>query len=267
MPNSNLALIGADPEAFVALSGNISHCIGLLGGDKSSPRAVDGGAIQEDNVLFEFNVDPTEDPNAFLQRIRGVLEQGSWVLAEHGLDLVPNRSSHVYPNMNGFPEGAFIFGCDPDYNAMTGEVNPKPSAEDPNLRTAGGHVHIGWSHLRTVTELDQRNVMMACDYLLGLPSLLEDPDTRRRELYGKAGACRLKSYGAEYRTLSNYWIWDDELVKAIHGRAQEALILGLSGKLERVQAILPQEAVQNIINTGNVAEAAAALEVIRHAAK
>lgn len=267
MSKSNLAVIGADPEAFVRNGFGISHCIDMLGGSKENPRVVVSGAVQEDNVLFEFNVDPTDDPKQFLHNIRNVLAQGTDILIPFGLRIVPKVSSHIYDDMSDFPEKAFEFGCTPDYNAFTGEQNPRPSAENLMLRTAGGHVHIGWSHLHTVTEQDQRNVMMMCDYLLGLPSLLEDTDSRRRELYGKAGACRLKSYGAEYRTLSNYWIWDDALVGIVHGRAQRAYELAMQGQLAVLQAIIPQEDVQRIINTNNIAEAKAALEVISHATK
>lgn len=258
------ALIGADPECFVHNGDVVWHCISKLGGSKDKPRPVDGGGLQEDNVLFEFNVDPTADANEFAATINKVLEQGRQVLIPHGLFIQDHLSSHTYDNMDGFPEKAFEFGCTPDYNAMTGAVNDKPSAANEYLRTAGGHVHIGWSHLCTVTEQDQRAVMCLCDYLLALPSVLEDDDTKRRELYGKAGACRLKSYGAEYRTLSNYWIWDDAMIQTVHGRAQKAF--DDRAKLPLYQALASQEEVQRIINTNDVVAAQALLEVIRHAA-
>src|SRR3546814_1862742 len=44
------------------------------------------------------------------------------------------------------------------------------------------------------------------DWYLGLWSLGKDKDKVRRSLYGKAGACRIKPYGVEYRVLSNFWI-------------------------------------------------------------
>jgi hypothetical protein len=115
-----------------------------------------------------------------------------------------------------------------------------------------------------VTERLSRDIVCMCDYLLGLPSLLEDNDTRRRELYGKAGACRLKSYGPEYRTLSNYWIWDDATIQTIHQRAQKAY--DDVDKLPLYQALVSQEECQRIINEGDVVAATAALEVFRHAA-
>jgi len=261
---TNKALIGADPEAFVNDGDVISHCINKLGGSKDKPRPVIGGGLQEDNVLFEFNVDPTADAAQFAATIQWVLDQGREVLIGQGLFIECGVSSHIYEDMSSFPEKAFEFGCTPDYNGFTGEVNPKPSATNNNLRTAGGHVHIGYSHLRTVTERLSRDVVCMCDYLLGLPSLLEDTDTRRRELYGKAGACRLKSYGPEYRTLSNYWIWDEGMIQTIHQRAQKAY--DDVDKLPLYQALVSQEECQRIINEGDVVAAAAALEVFRHAA-
>lgn len=258
----NLALIGSDPEAFVSQGPNIVHCIDKLGGSKESPRPVVDGGLQEDNVLFECNIDPSNNPEEFLARLRNVLAQGADVLKQHGLRLTPNVSSHVYnPEMMAyFPEKAFEFGCTPDFNAMTGEQNESPSATNECLRTAGGHVHIGFGHLCTVTKQEQERVGMMCDYLLGLPSVLEDDDDLRRELYGKAGAIRYKSYGVEYRTLSNYWVWDDETVRTIHRRAQMAF--DERHRLEEFQAIVPQQEVQRVINTNSRAEASAMLKVL-----
>ena len=259
---TKLALIGADPEVFVSRGPNIVHCIGLLGGTKESPVPVMGGALQEDNVLFEFNVDPSADANEFLSNIRMVLDQGANVLRMHMLKLTPGVSSHVYnPEvMASFPEKAFEFGCTPDYNAYGGVVNPSPSAVNECLRTAGGHVHIGFGHLSDVTKEQQERVGMMCDYLLGLPSLLEDNDELRRELYGKPGAIRYKSYGVEYRTLSNYWIWDDATVTLIHERAQRAY--DMRHRLEELQALIPQADVQAAINNNDRAAATAMLSLI-----
>lgn len=263
---NNIVLIGADPECFVQEGITISHCIGLLGGNKDFPRKVEFGAVQEDNVLFEFNVDPCSSAEELVHHIRAVMMQGADILSDYDLRFKPGVSSHVYPSLEGFPERAFEFGCTPDYNALTNTENPRPSATEQNLRTAGGHVHIGFPV--TVTAELQRNVIIACDYLLGLPSLLEDKDTRRRELYGAAGACRFKPYGVEYRTLSNYWIWSDELIEAVYSRAVAAFELGNNPvKFAKVQALVSPQEVQECINTGDVAKARAYMEVIQNAAK
>jgi hypothetical protein len=43
--------------------------------------------------------------------------------------------------LNAPPE-SLVLGCDPDFNAVTGEPNPPPNASSL-MRTAGGHIHVG----------------------------------------------------------------------------------------------------------------------------
>ena len=92
------------------------------------------------------------------------------------------------------------------------------------------------------------------DFYLGLPSLLFDADTRRREMYGKAGCFRPKPYGAEYRTLSNAWLKSEELIRWVHRQVKTGMENVISGRH------LSQEFgdVSEIINTSNV-EAANAI--------
>ena len=48
-------LIGTDPEAFVVRAdGTVDISVGKIGGSKEEPRPVDGGAVQEDNVLAKY---------------------------------------------------------------------------------------------------------------------------------------------------------------------------------------------------------------------
>lgn len=257
-------MIGCDPEMFVTDGMEIVHSIGIIGGTKSAPLKVGHGALQEDNVLLEFNTDPTDVPELFLQYIRETQSSASDRIRSFGLRIVPNQSSHIYPSMEGFPDSAFEFGCTPDYNGLTGEVNPSPTSVNPNLRTAGGHVHIGWDHFATVTPELQGRVGVMCDYFLGLPSLLKDSDDLRRELYGKACAIRYKPYGVEYRTLSNFWIWNDDDVKWVFHQAQAAYNAAVSyGDL--LMSLIPPQDVQRVINTNDRAAATAMLEVIENA--
>jgi hypothetical protein len=61
------------------------------------------------------------------------------------------------------------------------------------------------------------------DWYLGGWSLKHDSDPTRRTLYGRAGACRLKSYGVEYRVLSNFWMTTADRRKAVWNRMQLAV--------------------------------------------
>lgn len=84
------------------------------------------------------------------------------------------------------------------------------------MRSAGGHVHVE-------TTKDQLAVIRAMDLFLGVPSVLMDNGEMRKKLYGKAGAFRGKSYGVEYRTLSNFWIFKNELIRWVWNNTERAL--------------------------------------------
>ena len=128
------------------------------------------------------------------------------------------------------PEEAVKLGCDPDYNAYTGELNPSP-AQQVDFRTASGHVHIGWRDdnidpLDPIHFAECQMVVKELDWALGVPSILYEPiisGKQRRNLYGKAGAFRPKSYGVEYRVLSNWWLKSDEAILWIYENSMAAM--------------------------------------------
>jgi hypothetical protein len=69
------------------------------------------------------------------------------------------------------------------------------------------------------------------DLHLGVVSVLLDKDTLRRQLYGKSGAYRLKEYGGEYRTLSNFWIKSSKLIKWAYKETKKSIDMTLDGFL------------------------------------
>jgi len=192
---------GADPEALlVDKAGHLKSVCGLLNGhDKWNPFQVpdmeQGFTFQEDNVCIEFGVPPASSAKEFKHHIKAVQKR---FLQEYKHLKFSNLSCAVFPDEEMKHPAAHIFGCEADYNAWTGKVNKKPSPPVPNMRSAGGHVHIE-------TKLPIRKVIQACDLFLGVPSVLMDDGELRKQLYGKAGCFRPKPYGGEYRTLSNFW--------------------------------------------------------------
>ena len=114
--------------------------------------------------------------------------------------------------------------CEPDFNAWTKQINPRPLASDWQLRSAGGHIHIG-------TKEDPIEVIRAMDLFVGVPSIIKDPGgERRRELYGMPGAYRIKPFGCEYRVLSNFWIFSRELVEWVYNQTAKAIDFVESGE-------------------------------------
>ncbi len=217
----NKVTYGADIEFFIRPLGDTEPipAIGMVGGTKEKPMPLSKGYfIQEDNVAVEFNIPICKDRNSFVQAV----DKGFRLCQDKlppSFSYYEKASAAFKPVYLMHPQ-AREFGCEPDINAYTQKVNPRPHAENPYLRSAGGHIHIGWEN----PDMESRfELIRAMDVFVGLPSLSEDADTRRRELYGKAGAMRIKPYGVEYRTLSNYWLFDLSLLDLVSRRCEMAV--------------------------------------------
>jgi Phage phiEco32-like COOH.NH2 ligase-type 2 len=206
--------LGCDPEIFLRdMQGAITASCDKIGGSKDYPRPLpigDGYAIQEDNVAIEFNIPPATSSNEWVNSINKAMSYIRKEIADIGLTLT-NESALLFPMDQLMHPAALEFGCDPDFNAWDGgKMNPRPEATDKTLRSAGGHVHIG---LDTLPKgKDALRLIKLMDLFCSVPAVRMDSGILRKELYGKAGAFRGKPYGLEYRSLSNFWIFDDKLV-------------------------------------------------------
>lgn len=238
-------LIGCDPEVFVKKDGLFKSAFGLIKGDKANPFPVRRGAVQVDGMALEFNIDPAATEDEFCINVQDVFNQMKLMVPDY--EVVASPVAHFEAAyLKEQPPAALELGCDPDFNAWTTEANVKPDADRP-MRTASGHIHIGWTNGEDTQGNDHLNrCRMAAkqmDFYLGLPSLIYDNDTLRREMYGKAGACRYKPYGVEYRTLSNAWLKSENLMRWVFRSAQKGmddLFNGkdLSKKYGDIQAII-----------------------------
>lgn len=235
-------LIGADPEVFLMdAAGGLISAIDKIGGSKWEPQPLpigDGFAVQEDNVALEYNIPASDSPQALAININKVMEHLAERVKHLGLQF-SHESAAYFPEDQLVDPRAQEFGCDPDFNAWTGRVNPRPRADNATLRSCGGHVHVG-AKVDDVQALIRR-----MDLFLGVPAQLMDAGTLRKQLYGKAGAFRPKSYGGEYRVLSNFWIWKPALCEWVYNNTQLALDAGHLPVEEDKKTIL------EAINKGN----------------
>lgn len=248
--------IGADPEFFVSIKGELVSAHGLVGGTKEAPLPVDKGAVQVDGMALEFNIDPSDKLQDFSYNIHTVLKgMRKLIPEEYDFEFKPT-AEFGKEYIDKQPEKAKELGCEPDYCAYSGKVNEKPDG-DLGFRTAAGHVHIGID--RDLDEMEERKLVILCDLLIGVPSLLRDSDNKRRELYGKAGCYRSKPYGVEYRTLSNFWLSRDDDQAFIFNRAVKAA--ELLDKFEEVvggwenSLVLSYTDVEDIINKSKTSDA------------
>lgn len=208
-------LVGCDPEVFVKQNGLFKSAYGLIKGDKKNPQKVNRGAVQVDGMALEFNIDPAASEDEFYINVQDVFNTMKLMVPDYEVVAVPVAhfdKDYILQQ----PQEALELGCDPDFNAWMGAVNEKPNAMRP-MRTAAGHVHIGWADGMDINDPAHISMGEAAvkqlDFYLGLPSLAYDSDTERREMYGKAGCYRPKSYGVEYRTLSNAWLTSETLMR------------------------------------------------------
>lgn len=219
--------LGCDPEVFLLDQNNkFFSAIGTFGGSKDMPRVLehlgsDAFAVQEDNVALEFNIPPSATSEEFNKNIKTIVNY----LAEQAANDFNLKFSHdsacLFPEEFLNDPKALEFGCEPDYNAWSGKRNPRPKATDARLRSAGGHVHVGVH--ANLDRADKCRLGRLMDLHLGIPSVLMDDGTMRKELYGKAGAMRYKPYGMEYRTLSNFWVFSETLNQWVWDATERAV--------------------------------------------
>jgi hypothetical protein len=247
--NGKNFLIGADPELFLKTKDGVPFSAhGLIQGTKEQPFKVRKGAVQVDGMALEFNINPASGFRDFDNNISTVMEElRSLVPSEYTFDLSPSTTFDD-DTIDSQPMEALELGCSPDFNAYTMEKNKSPHTQS-GFRTAAGHIHIGWgegldpmeeTHFEACATLAKQ-----LDVYLGVPSILWDRDQTRRSLYGGAGAFRPKSYGMEYRTLSNVWVKDKMAREAVWRLTKDA-ITRLFRNQGKVQSFgMP---IQDIIN-------------------
>lgn len=223
----NDVTIGADPELFIinTETGKVVSSIGLIPGEKGDPWVGEdmpkGFGMETDNIVAEFNIPPVRDCAHFINCIEYMKQYIDKFVknVNPNLGILCAASQMVDKSELQSPQ-AKLFGCDVDFNAYTQEPNPKPKGTRTNLRSCGFHIHIGYRNYNTQVSL---MLVKYLDAFLGLPSLLRDPDKKRRSLYGKAGCFRLTSYGVEYRVLSSKLMEDANSLEFVWNQTMKAI--------------------------------------------
>lgn len=237
--------IGADPEFFLAdKNGFFASAHSLIPGTKHEPHSVEGGAIQVDGVAAEINTIPARSFSEFRQSIDQLRE----AVIKHAPGHSVLRATTVQINRQNIPEENLVLSCESDFDSYEQDINPILDATS-DYRSAGGHVHIGGifnkktSLLRRYKDASRLGRLM--DKYVGVYSVIWDKDQRRRETYGKPGAIRVKSYGIEYRTLSNAWLFNEKIMAFVYNQTLKAVEAYQAGE-DNTDTI-----IKSIINSGD----------------
>ena len=215
MKNKHNLTIGADPELFIQNNERIISAEGIIPGTKLRPMIFEEGfGLQLDNMAAEFNIPASSTLEDFTKNLEFGLGFIKDFVGREGFSISKEAVANNFSPKELSTKNAQRFGCDPDYCVWTESMNAPPKASN-TLRTVAGHVHIGFDQAMEVNDENCERVMKAFDLFVTLPSILTDPDRMRRAMYGKAGAFRVKPYGIEARTLSNFWIFDKNSIKMI----------------------------------------------------
>lgn len=206
--------IGSDVEFFVRdkRTGEIVSAEGFIMGSKHEPyhfvQSNEFYAVQLDNVLAEGNIPPAYTEGEFFHSLAFLREYMDSILPDH-LETVAIPAARLDLKYLQ-TENAKVFGCDPSFCCWDGKVDAPQPVEGDNLRSAGFHIHIGYTAPQTETNIQLAQFM---DLGLGVPSvLLEEPNDRKKVGYGKAGNFRHQRHGVEYRTLSSFFASSERLI-------------------------------------------------------
>lgn len=231
-------LLGSDPELFVHDGEKYISAHDLIPGTKESPYFVKAGAVQVDGVAAEFNINPAESEDEFVSNINTVQTRLLEMVQENNpsYHLVADPVATFDPEyFDSLPMEAKMLGCSPDWNAYTGKKNTPPETTEP-FRTGSFHVHIGWTEYED--PYDKKYIDLCCEIVKQIDAIvypashLWDQDMKRRTLYGARGSFRPKSYGLEYRPLSNAVLRDEKIVRFVYRQIYGAVDLYFNKNLK-----------------------------------
>lgn len=227
-------LIGSDPEIFIVNEDNtLSSAIGIFKGTKENPIDIGKGcAVQEDNILVEFNIPPTDNLENFIESINYSKDYIETVLKPLNKKLLYSSSELITDDLL-IENKSKVFGCSPSYNVLKEETTSVEieslSEEIKKIRSSGFHIHIGYDN---PTNEHNDRLVLCFELFVTLFLLKHDNDKHNRRLiYGLIGDCRDKDYGVECRSLGGYFLKDDETLTLVWEQIQKALKFADNSKL------------------------------------
>lgn len=216
---------GSDPEFILKKDGVMVPAVAVLPSQKNAHK-YQGSCFYHDNALAEIAVKPANCEEEAVSNIMGAIGELSRLTSPGSVHAL---ASGVYPDTILDDPLCREVGCDPESCAYTMRlITDNHAAYDAIIntshRTAGGHIHLG-QYSGPLVEDGPEPIFLVylLDLFLGIPDVFlnKDPSQKdRRKLYGAAGRFRKKYYGVEYRTLSNYWLRNEFLIRWVYSTCE-----------------------------------------------
>lgn len=244
--------VGGDPEMMlVNPKGHIISSLDVFPQHNKNNKIDFGGGYSTypDNVLMEGTLPPANGQEEMLEHYRSLFRLAHGALQGNHLRA---QASHVFTPDQLTHEGALTVGCNPEFCAWQVEQY-SPTLVD-GLRTSGAHIHLGAEML-----LEPQNVLdciKLMDIFVGVPVSILDCDPTgqaRKALYGKMGRFRPRPYGAEYRTLSNFWLHSPNTAKLVYDLTAHVVDIVEAGDAEKYLAYTSEEELREALDRGNKA--------------
>tara|TARA_B110000858_G_scaffold140270_1_gene159222 strand:- start:5070 stop:5912 length:843 start_codon:yes stop_codon:yes gene_type:complete len=213
-------LIGTDYEFGISKNGEPISIVGKIGGTKNEPLDIGNGcARQEDNVNAEVTQPPVNNFKDFVKYIEYGLTTIKSMVPGHDLNF---NSLEIYSDEELNTYEAQVFGCESSFDVYARGLSKPAMATNPNLRSAGFHIHFGNDKIANNNQ-EMEKLVKLFDKYVTIPSMLLDPEKGRRELYGRAGEFRMKSYGLECRQLGSFFLSDFRLIEWVWEGVQKCI--------------------------------------------
>lgn len=222
---------GTDPEFMLTDPAKNSLSAIDYFPDKDHKISLGKHFVYYDNVMIECEIMPAKSRVEAIGNIRDCMNKLQEKISPN--KIICRAADNYPPNLLKHPEARKI-ACHPEMCAYTlSEVYPpKQEFLKNNLRIAGGHIHLG-SDLFKKDIYNYWHVTRLLDLFLSIPLQWisgDSTEATRKKLYGKAGRFRRPTYGIEYRTPSNNWLFMDLTVGLVYDICEFVLNLVESGR-------------------------------------
>ena len=217
---------GSDPEfCLINNEKKLISAIELVPGNKKNKYELKGNYFYNDNVLAECNVKPGYSKEETIENFREIIQDYHQIIGDNKLFCI---ASVEYPEDQLVHPEAKEIGCDPEtccYDLCDHHPD-RDLFQKTNVRTSGGHIHVGHQMLSVPSAINRYRFIRMMDLFVGIPSVFLDQDptsSNRRSIYGEPGRFRKQKHGAEYRSLSNFWLVHPDLTGIIYDLTEIAV--------------------------------------------